>query len=205
MRQLAHILVIVLALSTLAACQTHSLFRNPTSASVASTTTGNPADVVRLRPPDFTLVSKSGKQQAIPGPYFWVTRDGVAANVTSAGFETTNYLQLAVAQNEQLTIDVSNGPYPETMDMRIYPEDGNYSTQTSPQGSYKEFQPKTNPVQTKSFGTTPYTWTANLKPGGYFVYLACTWKSLFVPPTAVASPSPSKQVYADVAFWIDVK
>ncbi len=208
MRRIAHLLVIVLALSVLAACQTHSLYRTTSTVAPAKTPTppsGSSSQVQQLRPPTFTLVAKSGKQDNMPGAYFWQLANGLAAQVQSAGFETANFKPLSVKQNEQLTINVSKGPYPKNLDLKIYPQDGNYVDIPDATGVYKEFRLKTDPLQTHSFTSTPYQWTANVPPGGYFIFMSGNWDNPFTPPATTGTPKPTRQVTAEMAFWIVVK
>jgi hypothetical protein len=211
LRRLAHLLVIVLALSLFAACQTHSLYRNatstskqppkPTTTSAAQTNNG----AIRLHPPDFTLVANEGTQEGVQGAYYWQLKNGLAAGYPAAGFSTVEIKQLDVAQNEQLTINLANGPYPDNLELRIYPQDGNYVDVPVPGGTVKQFQLKTDPLQTHTFTDTPYQWTANVAPGGYFIFLSGTWTNPFTPPSNIATPRPVKPLTSEIAFWINVK
>ncbi len=210
MRRFAHLVVFVLALSLLAACQTHSLYRNSTSTSNQNTPTPaltppSGTGAIRLRPPDFTLVANSGSQKGVQGTYYWQLKNGLAAGYTASGFSTAEIKQLTVNQNEQVTINLTNGPFPDTLDLKIYPQEGNYLDIKVPNGTTKAFQLKTDPLETHTFTNTPYQWTADVPPGGYFIFLSGTWTNPFTPPADIASPRPVKPVVGEIAFWIEVK
>lgn len=201
-------MVVVVALSLLAACQTHSLYRNPTSTAKQAVPTASATRVssaIRLRPPDFTLVSQAGDQKGIQGTYYWQLKSGLAAGYNASAFNLSQMTQLTVNQHETLTIKLSNGPYPDTLDMKVYPQAGNDVNAPVPGGTVKAFQQKTDPLQTHSFSNTPYQWTANVAPGGYFIFLSGHWTNPFTPPAGLATPITVKPMVGEIAFWIQVK
>jgi hypothetical protein len=168
---------------------------------------------IRLRPPDFTLNAKTSTQAAIQGAYYWQLENGLAVDVKSEGFNVSGVTPMTVAQGDQLTVTAANGTYPETMDLKIYPEDGNVKDVKVTAVTAQAFVPTTEPITSQSFTNSPYDLKIDLPKGHYFIWMSGTWQNPFKRPatttTSEATPSgtprPILPLTDKIAFWIDVQ
>jgi hypothetical protein len=204
-RRFAHPFALVLVLALLVGC--NSPISKSDSTASSNVTPTSPA--IRLRPPDFTLKGKTSTQSAIQGAYYWQLENGLAVDVKSGGFSTSGVTPMNVSQNEQLTITLANGGYPDKLDMKIYKQDGNLVDVPVATAGVKAFEVKTAPIDEQSFTNTPYLLTVNIPPGDYFIWLSGTWTNPFKRPavtaTSSATPAPVKPLTDQVAFWIQVQ
>jgi len=208
-RRIAHSLVFLLVLVTLVAC--NSPVDKSDSTKAPGLTPTSPA--IRLRPPDFTLDAKSSTQAAIQGAYYWQLENGLAVEVKSDGFSVSGVTPMKVAQGEQLTVTASNGTYPEKMDLKIYPEDGNLKEVKVTAVTAQAFVPTTAPLTSQSFSNSPYDLKIDLPKGHYFIWMSGTWQNPFKRPAATntgeatpsGTPRPILPLTDKIAFWIDVE
>lgn len=209
MRRITLPLVFLLILVTLAAC--NSPIKDSDSTETPGLTPTSPA--IRLRPPDFTLKAKSSTQAAIQGAYYWQLENGLAVDVKSEGFNVGGITPMKISQGEQLTVTAANGTYPEKMDLKIYPEDGNLKDVKVTAVTAHAFVPTTEPLVSQSFSNSPYDLKIDLPKGHYFVMMSGTWQNPFKRPpatiTSAATPSgtprPILPLTDKIAFWIDVE
>lgn len=195
-------------LSLVVAC--HPMTRVTDATKTPAKSTATAADkAIRLRPPDFTIASKTSTQAAIQGAYYWQLANGLAVSVNSGGFATTGVSPMDVAQNEQLTITLANGSYPDKIDLKIYKQAGNLVDVPVATGGVKAFEVKTPSIAQQTFTDTPYQLNVNLAPGDYFILLSGTWTNPYkrAPATLTtsATPPPIKPLTDQVAFWIQVQ
>lgn len=209
MRRFAHLSIVALCLIILASCNSPTKNSDPTVSSTVAPT--SPA--VRLRPPDFTLKSDTSTQAAIQGAYYWQLENGLAVDVKSGGFTLAEATPIKVSQGQQLTVTGANGPYPEKMDLKIYPEEGNVHEVKVTATAVNAFQPTTEPLDEQSFTNTPYELNIDLPKGHYFIWMSGTWKNPFTRAAATetsvgtptGTPAPIKPLTDQIAFWIDVQ
>lgn len=205
MRRIAHSLTFLLVVVTLVAC--NSPVNKSDSTKTPGLTPTSPA--IRLRPPDFTLNGKSSTQAAIQGAYYWQLENGLAVEVKSDGFSVSEATPMKVSQGEQLTITASNGTYPEKMDLKIYPQEGNLKEVKVTAATAQAFVPTTDPVTSQSFSDSPYDLKIDLPKGHYFIWMSGTWQNPFKRPPATitsdATPRPILPLTDKIAFWIDVE
>jgi hypothetical protein len=195
-------------LSLIVAC--HPMTQSTAATKAPAKSTATAADkAIRLRPPDFTIASKTSTQAAIQGAYYWQLADGLAVNVNSGGFATSGVAPMDVAQNDQLTITVTNGSYPDKIDLKIYKQQGNLVDVPVATGGVKAFEVKTASIAEQTFSDTPYQLNVNLAPGDYFILVAATWSNPYkrapATLTSSATPPPVKPLTDQVAFWIQVQ
>lgn len=209
MRRIAHSLAVLLVLVTFVACE--SPIDKSDSTKAPGLTPTSPA--IRLRPPDFTLHGTSSTQTAIQGAYYWQLENGLAVDVKSEGFAVSGVSPMKVAQGEQLSVTVANGTYPETMDLKIYPEDGNLKEVKLTAVAAQAFVPMTDPLTSQSFTNAPYDLKIDLPKGQYFIWMSGTWQNPYKRPAATitseaspsATPRPILPLTDKIAFWIDVQ
>jgi hypothetical protein len=209
LRRIAHSLVFLLVLVTLVAC--NSPIDKSDSTKTPGLTPTSPA--IRLRPPDFTLKATSSTQSAIQGAYYWQLENGLAVEVKSEGFNLGGATPMKVAQGDQLTVTASNGTYPEKMDLKIYPENGNTKEVKVTAVTAQAFVPTTDPITSQSFSNSPYDLKIDLPKGHYFIWMSGTWQNPFkrspATTTSEATPSgtprPILPLTDKIAFWIDVE
>jgi hypothetical protein len=207
-RRIAHSLAFALVLITLVAC--NSPIDKSDSTKAPEITPTSPA--IRLRPPDFTIKGTTSTQAAIQGAYYWQLENGLAVDVKSEGFSVSGVTPMKVSQGEQLTVTASNGTYPESMDLKIYPEDGNLKEVKVTAVAGHAFVPTTEPITSQSFTNSPYDLKIDLPKGDYFIWMSGTWQNPFKRPasetTSKATPSgtprPILPLTDKIAFWIQV-
>jgi hypothetical protein len=134
-----------------------------------------------VEPPKFTLIAQSGEQQANRGNYFWQRQDnGVAMEVASRGIPVHEQ-PLEVARGEQLRIEASGGPPPETLELKVYPKEGNHGLISTNVDAIDGFNPTTPPLSETSLQGGDLVWTADLEPGDYFLWMKGTWSNPIRP------------------------
>lgn len=149
-----------------------------------------------LNPPTLWLAAKSGEQQASPGASLWVNDAGFAADIKSQGFDIHKQA-LAIERGEQVHLAFRDGPVSQTLELKVYPRDGNEQSRTAQDGkTATRFVPTTEPVASQEVSPSDLTWTADLEPGSYFVWLYATW------PNKWKADMPMR---AEYAFTVEIR
>lgn len=167
-------------LALLAGCSSSAKDTAPTP-TTPSPSTATSASPMTLDPPTLTLVANSGKQKANTGNFFWQRQDnGLAAEIKAPGIPLQEE-PLVVKRGEQVRIEVSNGPGPDSIELKTYPKEGNHKFLSTPGKSVDAFVPATDPVTTAALEAGADTWTAELEPGEYFLWMEGTWSNPILP------------------------
>lgn len=182
-------------------------------ATLEATPSGTPAGIL-LAPPDFTLTAAAGEQPSSRGSFYWMLDNGLAAELNYHGFEI-HPSTLEVQPGETLTFAPNDGHVPATLELAIFPEEGNTGPITpeilaaeagatptttatpTPAGGEEVlfFRPKTDPVKTAELQGDDMTWTVDLEPGTYFIRIKGTWPNPVVP---------EKERWGEFAFTVQV-
>ena len=175
MRLFVLLMTFISLLALLAGCSSSAKETLPTPSVTAS------PSPMTLDPPTFTLVANSGKQQAYTGEFFWQRQDnGLAAEIKAPGIQVQEK-PLIVKRGEQVRIEVSNGPAPDSIELKAYPKEGNHKPISTTKEAIDAFVPATDPVTTASLGAGAVTWTAEIEPGEYFLWMKGTWANPILP------------------------
>lgn len=137
-----------------------------------------------LDPPRLLLVASSGKQAAAIGAFYWQRQDnGLAADVAAPGIQIQK-TPLLVKRGEQLKIEIGDNPAPDSLEVKAYPKEGNHQTISTANNAIDAFVPTTNPVSSTTLGAGANSWTADVEPGDYFLWIKGTWANPLVPSHA---------------------
>lgn len=175
MRLFVLLMTFLSLLAVLAGCSSSAKGTLPTPSLAPS------ASPMSLDPPTFTLAANSGKQRANTGAFYWQRQDnGLAAEIHAPGIPVQEK-PLVVKRGEQLRNAVGNGPAPDSIELKAYPKDGNHKPISTANNAIDAFVPTTDPVITTTLGAGADTWTAELEPGEYFVWMKGTWPNPILP------------------------
>lgn len=175
MRLFVLLMTFISLLALLAGCSSSAKGTLPTPSLAPS------ASPMSLDPPTFTLMTNSGKQQGSTGAFYWQRQDnGLAAEIHAPGIPVQEK-PLLVNRGEQLRNEIGNGPAPDSIELKAYPKDGNHKPISTANNAIDAFVPTTDPVTTASLGAGAETWTAELEPGEYFVWMKGTWSNPILP------------------------
>lgn len=136
-----------------------------------------------LEPPEFVMKAKAGEQSALPGTFFWVAPNGMVADIKVEGVPVMNAKTLTVGAKEKVTISIRNGAPPQTLEMRLYPKDGNFKPAPIAGASADTFLPATEPIWSRQEKPDQeYSVTIDApKPGDYYLWLKGTWPNSWLP------------------------
>ncbi len=175
MRLFVLLMTFLSLLAVLAGCSSSAKGNLPTPSLAPS------ASPMSLDPPTFTLVAGSGKQPANTGAFYWQRQDnGLAAEINAPGIPLQKE-PLVVKRGEQLKLEIGNGSAPDSIELKAYPKDGNHKPISTANNAIDAFTPTTDPVTATTLGAGTDTWTAELEPGEYFVWMKGTWPNPILP------------------------
>jgi hypothetical protein len=164
--------ILVCLLAILASCSTASTTSTTSTSNPQPSPASSPSSsALRVEPPKFTLIAQAGEQQANQGSYFWQHQDnGLAVEAKARGIPVHEQ-PLAVARGEQLRIEAGDGSSPETMELKVYPKEGNHGPIATEAAAIDAFNPATPPVTETTLQGGNFVWTADLEPGDYFLWM----------------------------------